>query len=162
MRDRASAWKDVFFLLLMTPVIVYLLIYYFPFVLWNETFARWSIFGVVLLYLSMIVREIYRLIARDDLLLVINGYGIWAEDCASKKTVEWSRVVDVIEKPHLLAKYAKGEGARVFEVIYRPDEPSTGKNASFVFNTAQLRIDPEIIRKELRRRLESQGFRLKR
>jgi hypothetical protein len=85
MRDRASAWKDVFFLLLMTPVIVYLLIYYFSFVLWNETFARWSIFGVVLLYLSIIVREIYRLIARDDLLLVINGYGIWAEDCAIKK-----------------------------------------------------------------------------
>jgi hypothetical protein len=149
-----------FFLLLITPVIVYLLDYYVPFVLWNETFARWSVFGVVLLYRSMIAREIYRLIARDDLPLCINGYGIWAEDCASKKTVASSRVVDVIEKPYLLAKYAKGEGARVFEIIYQPDEPSTGKHAAFIFNTTQLRIDPEIIRKELRRRLESQGFRL--
>jgi hypothetical protein len=50
MRDRASASEDVFFLLLITPVIVYLLDYYVPFVLWNETFARWSVFGVVLLY----------------------------------------------------------------------------------------------------------------
>jgi len=160
MRDRARAWKDVFFMLLMIPVIVYLLLYYFPFILWNETFARWSVGGVLVLGLGIIAVQIYDLIARDDLLLVINAHGIWSDSCSSKKTVEWGRVVDVIEKPLALAKYEKGEGTRVFEVIYRPDDSSTGKNASFSFNTARLRIDPEIIRKELRKRSRADGRQL--
>lgn len=160
MRDRASAWKDVFFMLLMTPVLVYLLLYYFPFILWNETFARWSVGGVLVLVLGIIALQIYDLIARDDLLLAINAHGIWSDGCSSKKTVEWGRVIDVIEKPLALAKYEKGEGTRVFEVIYRPDDSSTGKNASFSFNTARLRIDPEIIRKELRKRTRADGRQL--
>jgi hypothetical protein len=160
MRDRASTWKNVFSLLLMTPVVIYLLVYYFPFVLLNETIAKWSLRGVVLLWLWMIAGEIYHLIARDDLLLAINGYGIWANGCSSKNTIAWSRVVDVIEKSHPLAKWAKSDDVRVFEIIHQPDEPSTGKNASFAFNTAQLRVDPEIIRKELRKRLKADGRQL--
>lgn len=160
MRDRAAAWKDVFFFLLMTPVVVLLLLYYFPWILLNETIARWTLRGVVLLWLLMIAWQIYDLIARDDLLLVINGYGIWAEDCASEKTVAWGRVVDVIEKPAPFARLAKRDDPRTFEIIYRPDETATGKNASFIFNTARLRIDPEIIRKELRKRLKADGRQL--
>ena len=157
MRDRARAWKDVLFFLLMTPVVVLSLLYYFPWILLNETFARWSMRGVVLLWLLMPAWSIYHLIARDDLLLVMNGFGIWAADCPIKNTIAWSRVVDVIEKPHPLAKLAKSDDMRVFEIIYRPDEPSTGKNASFSFNTAQLRIAPEIIRKEFRKHLQADG-----
>jgi hypothetical protein len=154
MLDRARRWKDLLFLFLFTPALVLLVIYYFPFVLWNETFYRWSMRGLVVLWLLWLVWEVYRMLVTDDVLLVMNGYGIWAEDCPSKTTVAWTRVVDVIEKPY---PFIKSDDVRLFEIIYRPDEPATGKNASFSFNTAQLRVDPEIIRKELRKHLKADG-----
>jgi hypothetical protein len=157
MLDRARAWKDLLFLFLMTPALVVLITFYFPFVLWNETFYKWGMRGLVVLWLLWLVWLVRKMLLTDNVLLVINDYGIWAEDCPSKKTIAWSRVVDVIEKPQ---PFVKSDQARIFQIIYRPDGPSTDENASFTLNTLRLRVDPEIIRKELRKRLKADGRQL--
>jgi hypothetical protein len=157
MLDRARAWKDLLFLFLMTPVLVVLIIFYFPLVLWNDTFYIWSMRGLVVLWLLWLVGRVRHMLLTDNVLLVINGYGIWAENCPSKSTIAWSRVVDVIEKPQ---PFVKSDQARIFQIIYRPDGPSNDENASFIFSTLRLRIDPEIIRKELRKRLKADGRQL--
>ena len=154
MRDRERAWKSALFKLLLTPVLVLLALYYFPFILWNETFAKWSLRGLMLLWLMMVAWEIRDLLLGNDVLLVMNDYGIWAKGCALNSTIAWERVVDVIEIPDIVSKrLAKIDGLINFQIMYRPDEPSDGKIASFMFNSGHLNLDPEIIRTELRNRL---------
>lgn len=154
MRDRARAWKRVFSNLLWTPVLAVLALYYFPFILWNDTFATWSLRGLMLLWLMMVASEIHDLLMGNDVLLVMNDYGIWSVGCAHKNTIAWERVVDVIETPDLVAKrFQKKDGLINFQIMYRPDEPSDGKIASFMFNTGHLNLDPEMVRTELRHRL---------
>jgi hypothetical protein len=51
--------ERLFLFLRVTPVVVLLLLYDLPWILLNETFARWSLRGVVLLWLLMIAWESY-------------------------------------------------------------------------------------------------------
>jgi hypothetical protein len=157
-RDRGRAWKGVVKTLLLTPVLVYLALYYFPFILWDGTFARWTLGGLIVAWLLFAALEIYDLIFGDDQLLVINDHGIWAKACGSKNTIPWDRLVDAIETPTPRAS----DGARDFKIVYRPDGAVADKNISFTLSSAWLNTHPDILRNALRSRLEARGLRLKR